>query len=217
MLPNYTVIDGVTRPTTNSNHEPIHDSIDGVISFWRWYGDSPFIDEAGRPVVFYKGISLRLSSDEDSYGFIDTLDAPTNIWAAFVTPDFGFAERYADETHATSDCAQVLPLYVQADHVERIDVIPTANTHALFYEYLQPANPLGAPLHSGAMAIKNGADAVAVYRNDQLVELVVSRPEQMKIANGQLHVFDASDQRFCQGNMDFITPRIHRGEPRMTY
>lgn len=49
------IVDGVERPTRNSNGDPIHWSKEGVRNFWEWFGDSKAVDQAGRPLVMYHG------------------------------------------------------------------------------------------------------------------------------------------------------------------
>lgn len=48
-LPDTVMVDGVARPTRNSQGKPIHALMEGVEKFWRWFGESPFVDEMGRP------------------------------------------------------------------------------------------------------------------------------------------------------------------------
>ena len=56
-------IDGVNRPTTNSEGRPIHPTEEGVRNFWRWFGDSKVVDDQGRPLVVYHGTDAK-SFDE---------------------------------------------------------------------------------------------------------------------------------------------------------
>lgn len=44
-------IDGVERPTRNSNGQPIAQTEEGIRNFWRWFGDSKVVDEQGLPLV----------------------------------------------------------------------------------------------------------------------------------------------------------------------
>jgi hypothetical protein len=48
-------VDGVERPTTNSDGRPIHPTEDGVRKFWEWFGKSKTVDKDGRPIVMYHG------------------------------------------------------------------------------------------------------------------------------------------------------------------
>jgi hypothetical protein len=53
--PDTVVIDGIERPTRNSEGRLIHDTLEGVANFWRWFGDSRVVDAEGRPLVVYHG------------------------------------------------------------------------------------------------------------------------------------------------------------------
>lgn len=48
-------VDGVQRPTRNSDGQLIHPTGEGVRNFWRWFGDSKVVDDQGRPLVMYHG------------------------------------------------------------------------------------------------------------------------------------------------------------------
>ena len=55
-LPETIEVDGVSRPTTNSDGNPIHPGgVAAIRKFWRWFGDSKAVDEQGRPLVVYHG------------------------------------------------------------------------------------------------------------------------------------------------------------------
>ena len=49
------VVDGVERPTKNSDGELIANTEESLTNFWRWFGDSKVVDENGRPLVVYHG------------------------------------------------------------------------------------------------------------------------------------------------------------------
>ena len=84
-------VDGVDRPTTNSNGKPIHPTEQGVVNFWKWIDGldrerldrqnvesdnglgvsgadngasrrSAIFDEQGRPRVFYHGTNANIES-----------------------------------------------------------------------------------------------------------------------------------------------------------
>lgn len=52
---NYIDVDGVYRSRFNALNEPIHQTEEGIINFWRWYAGSKLVDSSGRPLVFYHG------------------------------------------------------------------------------------------------------------------------------------------------------------------
>lgn len=49
------IYESIDKPSENSNGSPISNSPEGVLNFWKWFGDSKTIDEKGRPIVFYHG------------------------------------------------------------------------------------------------------------------------------------------------------------------
>lgn len=48
-------IDGVERPTKNSDGKPIAKSEAALRNFWNWFGDSKAVDDKGRPWVVWHG------------------------------------------------------------------------------------------------------------------------------------------------------------------
>ena len=49
------LIDGRLRSRVNADGHPIEISTEGLTAFWRWFGDSKVVDEAGRPIPVYHG------------------------------------------------------------------------------------------------------------------------------------------------------------------
>jgi hypothetical protein len=82
-------VDGIQRPTANSLGQPIHATEEGVHSFWRWYADSKFVDEAGRPLVVYHGGSFDPKSGAKPN---------THQQGMFFTTSRKLAESYASKT-----------------------------------------------------------------------------------------------------------------------
>ena len=65
-MPDTIKVNGVDRSTTNSKGQPIATTEEGLRNFWRWFGDGAFVDEAGRPIVFFH------STLEDKAAFKNT-------------------------------------------------------------------------------------------------------------------------------------------------
>lgn len=65
-LPATIEVDGVARPTTNSEGRPIAQTEDEVRAFWRWFGDSKVVDAEGRPLVVYHGSGKTFASFDPS-------------------------------------------------------------------------------------------------------------------------------------------------------
>ncbi len=53
-------IDGIERPTVNSEGKQIYPTIEGIKNFWKWFGDSKVVDEKGRPLVVYHGTKIKI-------------------------------------------------------------------------------------------------------------------------------------------------------------
>lgn len=78
-LPATIEVDGVARPTTNSEGRPIAQTEDEVRAFWRWFGDSKVVDAEGRPLVVYHGGHFK--ADEFSQFRMDFADAQGDMGA----------------------------------------------------------------------------------------------------------------------------------------
>jgi len=76
-------VDGEDRPTRTSKGTLIFPTEEGVRNFWRWFGNSVFVDEDGRPLVMYHGTAADIEE------FI-----PKQANAIFITPERNFAARY---------------------------------------------------------------------------------------------------------------------------
>lgn len=76
-------VDGQERPTRTSSGTLIFPTDEGVRNFWRWFGDSVFVDDQGRPMVMYHGTAREI--DE----FI-----PKQANAIFITPKVEFAADF---------------------------------------------------------------------------------------------------------------------------
>lgn len=106
-LPETIEVDGVDRPTRNSNGQPIHPTKEGIRNFWRWFADSKAVDAEGRPLVVYHGTNAK-----------------------FDTFDLGYAEREDSWSFSTSkDVAQTYQLQ-QIDPKRAFDAYQKASSAA---------------------------------------------------------------------------------------
>lgn len=63
------VVNGVERPTKNSEGKPIAKSEPALRNFWNWFGDSKVVDDKGRPLVVYHGSEITDIEEFDNvYG-----------------------------------------------------------------------------------------------------------------------------------------------------
>lgn len=65
-LPDTITVDGIERPTLNSNGKPIHPTREGVEKFWKWFGDSKVVDADGKPLAVYHGTDKNFNTFDKS-------------------------------------------------------------------------------------------------------------------------------------------------------
>ncbi len=61
-------VNGKWRPTRNSEGRLIHPTPEGLLAFWKWFGDSKVVDGNGRPLVVYHGTSRSFDAFKESRG-----------------------------------------------------------------------------------------------------------------------------------------------------
>ena len=102
-FPSTIKVDGVDRPTTNSNDKPIHPTKEGIVNFWRWFGESRVTDEQGRPLVVYHGTNAD---------FNEFYSSKRGIW---LTPDEFRADSYS-KLKKEGESGIIMPLYVKIEN-----------------------------------------------------------------------------------------------------
>lgn len=60
-------VDGVARPTTDSSGKVIHPTTEGVVNFWKWFGDSKVVDYQGRPLNLNHGTTADFTEFRREY------------------------------------------------------------------------------------------------------------------------------------------------------
>lgn len=105
-MPEFTLVDGVSRPSSNSDGIKIAATREGVRNFWKWFGDSKVVDAGGRPVTVYHGTSR------------EWMESP-KVQALWATTDKDVASGYAEV--AAIDRGRVLPLYLKIANPLEID------------------------------------------------------------------------------------------------
>lgn len=107
-------VDGVTRPTTNSNGKPIAQTEEGVRNFWRWFGDSKVVDAEGRPLVVYHGTGKDFAEFNTEGGKGKSYQS-----GAFFTPSTLRANTYTPGR----DGGAVMPVYLRIVDPVEIDAL----------------------------------------------------------------------------------------------
>lgn len=202
-LPDTIEIDGIARPTTNSNGQPIHPTEQGVRNFWRWFGDSKVVDAQGRPLVVYHGTPKAFK--EFKKGKVAARD-PGFFGAGFYfTPSENAAADYA-ESAASADRigtdGEVMAVYlsIKGPFVWDMSDDGQEGTQAALaafgvkrYNVRGDSASLANPderrkFNRGIQAA--GHDGILVRDEDGFRELVALDPSQIKSATGNAGDFN---------------------------
>lgn len=175
-------IDGVTRPTTNSNGKPIAQTEEGLRNFWRWFGDSKVVDKDGKPLVVYHGTASSFDTFDtgaigsnygaDSKGFFFT-NSPEQ--AAVHAEDAGF-------TYNGNAEANIVPVYLA---LKNPSVVKTKGRPNDWYD-ANTDYALGS-------VEQNDSDGIIISGKDSETVYVAFAPEQIKSAVGNQGTFNGSD------------------------
>jgi len=178
-------------------------------AFRRWFGDSKVVDAAGEPlVVYHAGFDVLRSSD----GVFRLSHSGRAGMGIYFTPSFSGAERYLGRAHA-----------MHQDHVKiaKYDGLPIPPPPAITAAYLSVQNPVIVdrrdglePSESLASKVvpkrryrnldyeledllrytrKAGYDGVFVTNGEEVEEIVVFDPRQVKSATANVGTFDPAD------------------------
>lgn len=102
------LVDGVARPTQNSEGQRIASDLPGIEAFWRWYGASSCVDAHGRPLVMYHGTDAQFD-EFDAARQGQTTDAGWFGNGFYFAADRSLAEQFASEQ------GRVVKAYVRMD------------------------------------------------------------------------------------------------------
>jgi hypothetical protein len=104
-IPPEVKVNGKWRPTRNSLGKLIHPTPEGLVAFWKWFGDSQVVDEQGRPLVVYHGTDSDWSVYDFSKKRKSNAGNPTGIYVT--------VRGEADAASYAS--TRVLSLYAKAE------------------------------------------------------------------------------------------------------
>lgn len=83
------VVNGVERPTKNSDGNPIAKSQAALENFWNWFGDSKVVDEDGRPLVMTHFSSEKFDTFRREFAGVNNEESAVGFWFAD-REDFAF-------------------------------------------------------------------------------------------------------------------------------
>lgn len=197
------MVDGIERPTQNSNGQPIYNTAEGIRNFWRWYdgvrseglgkknekGARPGgiygadngitgLDERGKPRVFYHGTSDSFDSFDLEH--VNRKDAGWLGRGVYVTSTPLLAGAYANMKRGQAE-PNTMPLYVALRNP--------------FYASIELKKRLSKATQEQIDMVtselqRDGFDGVVLQFMDGTVEAVAFNAEQVKSAIGNNGDFD---------------------------
>ena len=201
-LPATIEIDGVDRPTTNSNGKPLAATEEGVKNFWRWFGDSKVVDANGKPMVVYHGTTYREITEflpeggnkEDGKKVLDLFrNAKAN------DSRFGYM-MFRSGTFFSS-----MPKYAENYTGE--------NTGVMYPAYIKAENPIFKEMSkagsvTGTNPNKTPDALILTGENGIFNEIAIIDPTQIKSATGNNGKFDGgnSDIRYSKSTTSKANP-----------
>lgn len=173
-------VDGIDRPTMNSNGKPISKVDGGLRNFWRWFGDSQVIDADGRPLVVFHGTRSSFDSFSlDNQGKSNGLIFSRGI---YMTGN----PAYAGMMTRGEAGGNIMPVYAVLKN-------------PVIFESYADAHSIGV---GGWSLIERDDehDGVIVKDGGELSEIIAFRPSQIKSASGNSGKFDGAnpDIRFSR-------------------
>lgn len=112
------VVNGVERPTKNSDGNPIAKSQAALENFWNWFGDSKVVDEDGRPLVVYHGTNEEFEAFDLSKG---------GAVGFFFTGKKEYAEEHAEANAKTlGGQPRTISAYLKIDNLPPREVVKNA-------------------------------------------------------------------------------------------
>ena len=215
-------VDGVMRPTTNSEGNPIAQTLAGIRNFYKWFGDSKVVDDQGRPMVMYHATGKDFN---EFYPFIYLTKDPLyaeRIGEALVSqttlgiprglsimPVYAKIENYADFRYLGGEKAYSASEFIDGLRKSSIEeaVINKIKREAAGYEILRPpygwvsalrgvlSDSLSEGGYSGIVLKEYTTDWTVAGKQSRMHTdaFIAFSPNQIKSATGNNGNFDPDD------------------------
>ena len=177
-IPETISINGIERPTTNSEGKQIHPTEEGIRNFWKFFGDSKVTDDDGRPLVVYHSTNEDFAVfDKSLLGNFTRANTDSKAANRLAKAGFWFNERsIADQTAQTIS----MPVYLKIENP---------------YMARSVLGSMWNRADSGKSIIPNGYDGVIV-KDDEFggsKSFVVRESSQIKSATGNTGQFSEKE------------------------
>lgn len=188
------VVDGVERPTTNSEGKPIPNPE----NFWKWFGDSKVVDDQGRPKVVYHGTAM----DFEVFGG----DPVPYIRGYF------FSDKSDGTPSAMGDGINIIPVYLSLQNPKTVsnDVIGTPSEENAA---LQKAKKFG---HDGIVGKSHAGEAVYVVMSPNQIKSAIGNNGDYSSTNNSIR-FSRAYHGSPHDHDKFESSKIGTGEGAQAY
>jgi hypothetical protein len=219
-------VDGVRYPAENANGQPVHPTFEGQKAFWRWFGDSAVVDDAGRPVVVYHGTTGDFDAFDPALLGLSTRHSTSQL-GFFFSADPAVADQFTEdpdsEESVPMDSANTMPVYLSiknprmltAQQFMDLAAVTAASKKIGMHGYIKALRAPGVlarilgDKHDGILIKGDPKLAGTPMMELQADTWVAYRPEQIKSAIGNNGQFDPSDDR-VQFSKKIITGATNR-------
>ena len=106
-------IDGVERPTQNSNGQPLAQTEEGLRNFYAWFKDSKVVDAEGRPLVVYHATSADFDAFKTNWRGA--------MYFAFTSDGAMAGARGGSSDRGSGSPNQVMPVYLRASRIDGLN------------------------------------------------------------------------------------------------
>lgn len=211
-------VDGVSRPTRDSNGRALHHTEEGIKNFWKWFGDSTVVDDKGRPIVVYHGTKHsfntfdpnQIGSENDSgwYGKGFYFTAEPKIANSYIGYAFGEGPMHNWAGYGQN----IMPVYLKiTKSVLWGKDDQAATTPEESEQFTQVMKAAG---HDGVRVDYTDFDGEVTPS----AELVVFDNTQIKSATGNYGSFgESQDVRFRASDIGWTPERVSREIRRADY
>ncbi len=207
------IIDGIKRPMTNSQGQPIHPTTQGIINFWKWFGDSQSIDKEGRPLVLYHATARDFDVFEKK-GIKPNFTSPQKHLGFFFTDNKAYVNAYAHQSGLTGD-ALVLPVYLAINNpknesVDKIGEIEDTWRHQQAKDYrcaLKQENRDGI-IFSGDIRKYGNVNEFVVF-DAQQIKSAVGNTGDFSLKSNKIH-FSFAGQKSASANQEALAEAVQK-------
>jgi hypothetical protein len=168
-------VDGVNRPTTNSDGQPIAGSEEATRNFWKWVAsEGVFSDDQGRPIVLYHGTNqdVQAFDPELTGGLINLTTRPSTAEKYAITSGGGGRARSAGFIYVDPVTGESF----EPNTIEGLDIKDFKGSNGTILTTRQVQNKL----ESGEFDVAgSGANILPLYAKGKILDL--QTPEGLSV------------------------------------